>query len=124
MQILRNLKDAFWPFQRGTADSLFLKAANAANCIDKFNGFEDRYFIYISIQSVFRCYFGVLGYDFTFISCSGYRLASAKAAQHRLDRGVWTSVHFGDMRRALSGMIRWCCMSKYFFILGITYQDH
>ncbi|KAK5836348.1 hypothetical protein PVK06_012133 [Gossypium arboreum] len=42
------------------------------------------------------------GYDFTFISCSGYRLASAKAAQHRLDWGVWTSVHFGDMRRALS----------------------
>ncbi|KAH1046098.1 hypothetical protein J1N35_036882 [Gossypium stocksii] len=77
-EILRNLKDAFWPFQRGAADSLFLRAANAANCIDKFNGFED----------------------------SGYRLASAKAAQHRLDRGVWTSVHFGDMRRALSACER------------------
>ncbi|MBA0749792.1 hypothetical protein Gogos_003683 [Gossypium gossypioides] len=60
-EILRNLKDAFWPFQRGAADSLFLRAANAANCIDKFNGLEDR-----------------------------------------LDRGVWTSVHFGDMRRSLS----------------------
>lgn len=35
---------------------------------------------------------------------SGFRLASAKAAKHRLDRGVWTSVNFGDMRRALSGM--------------------
>lgn len=35
---------------------------------------------------------------------SGFQLASAKAAQHRLDRGVWTSVNFGDMRRALSGM--------------------
>ncbi|TYG51122.1 hypothetical protein ES288_D10G231600v1 [Gossypium darwinii] len=72
-EILRNLKDAFWPFQRGAADSLFLRAANAANCIDKFNGFED----------------------------SGYQLASTKAAQRRLDWGVWTSVHFGDMRRAL-----------------------
>ncbi|KAA3481361.1 Transglut_core2 domain-containing protein [Gossypium australe] len=77
-EILRNLKDAFWPFQRGAAESLFLRAANAANRIDKFNGFED----------------------------SGYRLASAKAAQHRLDRGVWTSVHFGDMRRALSACER------------------
>ncbi|KAK9682796.1 hypothetical protein RND81_10G097000 [Saponaria officinalis] len=33
---------------------------------------------------------------------SGFERASAKAAQHRLDRGVWTSVLFGDMRRALS----------------------
>ncbi|MBA0665017.1 hypothetical protein Goklo_004943 [Gossypium klotzschianum] len=77
-EILRNLKDAFWPFQRGAADSLFLRAANAANCIDKFNGFED----------------------------SGYRLASTKDAQRRLDCGVWTSVHFGDMRRALSACER------------------
>nr|KJB73107.1 hypothetical protein B456_011G215300 [Gossypium raimondii] len=76
-EILRNLKDAFWPFQRGAADSLFLRAANAANCIDKFNGFED----------------------------SGYQLASTKAAQRRLDRGVWTSVHFGYMRRALSVLL-------------------
>ncbi|KDP36532.1 hypothetical protein JCGZ_08869 [Jatropha curcas] len=27
---------------------------------------------------------------------------TAKAAQHRLDRGVWTSVRFGDMRCALA----------------------
>jgi len=37
-------------------------------------------------------------------NCSGSQIASAKAAQHRLDRGVWTSVRFGDMRRSLSGM--------------------
>ncbi|KAF8398249.1 hypothetical protein HHK36_017176 [Tetracentron sinense] len=36
---------------------------------------------------------------------SGFELASAKAAQHRLERGVWTSVRFGDMRRALSEVI-------------------
>ncbi|WRX12370.1 Prolamin-like domain - like 2 [Theobroma cacao] len=76
--ILRNLKDAFWPFQHDHADSLFLRAAHAANCIDKYNGIQE----------------------------SGYQLASAKAAQHRLERGVWTSVHFGDMRRALAACER------------------
>lgn len=39
-----------------------------------------------------------------FAFCSGFRLASAKAAQHRLERGIWTSVRFGDMRRALAGL--------------------
>ncbi|XP_017985072.1 PREDICTED: uncharacterized protein LOC18587208 isoform X2 [Theobroma cacao] len=77
-EILRNLKDAFWPFQHDQADSLFLRAAHAANCIDKYNGIQE----------------------------SGYQLASAKAAQHRLERGVWTSVHFGDMRRALAACER------------------
>ncbi|XP_021297254.1 uncharacterized protein LOC110426362 [Herrania umbratica] len=77
-EILRNLKDAFWPFQHDHADSLFLRAAHAANCIDKYNGIQE----------------------------SGYQLASAKAAQHRLERGVWTSVHFGDMRRALAACER------------------
>ncbi|KAK8661981.1 hypothetical protein V6N13_091569 [Hibiscus sabdariffa] len=77
-EILRNLKDAFWPFQHDGADSLFLRAADAANCVDKFKGFEDR----------------------------GYRLASAKAVQHRLDHGVWTGFRFGDMKRALSACER------------------
>ncbi|TQD73470.1 hypothetical protein C1H46_040990 [Malus baccata] len=72
-QILRNLKDAFWPFQHDQLGNLFLRAARAADFIDRSNINED----------------------------SGFQLASAKAAQHRLDRGVWTSVHFGDMRRAL-----------------------
>ncbi|CAN6561902.1 unnamed protein product [Malus baccata var. baccata] len=75
VEILRNLKDAFWPFQHDQPGNLFLRAARAANFIDRSNINED----------------------------SGFQLASAKAAQHRLDRGVWTSVHFGDMRRALSG---------------------
>lgn len=39
-----------------------------------------------------------------FAFCSGFQIASAKAAQHRLERGVWTSVRFGDMRRALAGL--------------------
>ncbi|PQQ10991.1 uncharacterized protein Pyn_08078 [Prunus yedoensis var. nudiflora] len=78
VEILRNLKDAFWPFQHDQPGNLFLRAARAANFIDKSNINED----------------------------SGFQLASAKAAQHRLDRGVWTSVHFGDMRRALSACER------------------
>ncbi|XP_015876224.3 uncharacterized protein LOC107412908 [Ziziphus jujuba] len=78
VEILRNLKDAFWPFQHDNAGSLFLRAALAANCIDRSNDNED----------------------------SGFQLASAKAAQHRLQRGVWTSVRFGDMRRALSACER------------------
>ncbi|KAJ6341069.1 hypothetical protein OIU78_009277 [Salix suchowensis] len=77
-KILRNLKEAFWPFQNDHTKSLFLRAAHAADCVDTSKTFEG----------------------------SGAQLASAKAAQHRLDRGVWTSVHFGDMRRALSACER------------------
>ncbi|KAK6933980.1 Protein SirB1, N-terminal, partial [Dillenia turbinata] len=78
VEILRNLKDAFWPFRHDPNRSLFLRAAHAANCLDKPDIAEE----------------------------SGFELASAKAAQHRIDRGVWTSVHFGDMRRALSACER------------------
>ncbi|XP_043693520.1 uncharacterized protein LOC122643996 [Telopea speciosissima] len=76
--ILRNLKEAFWPFQSDHTRSLFLRAAHAANCIDGASIAEE----------------------------SGFELASAKAARHRLDRGVWTSVRYGDMRRALSACER------------------
>ncbi|XP_022146443.1 uncharacterized protein LOC111015657 isoform X2 [Momordica charantia] len=75
VEILSNLKESFWPFQQNNSRSLFLRAADVANCSDRSNAIEE----------------------------SGFQLASAKAAQHRLERGVWTSVRFGDMRRALSG---------------------
>ncbi|KAJ9685353.1 hypothetical protein PVL29_017398 [Vitis rotundifolia] len=78
VEMLRSLKDAFWPFQHDNTRSLFLRAAHAANCIDRSN----------------------------IVTESGFELASAKAAQHRLERGVWTSVRFGDMRRALSACER------------------
>ncbi|XP_039067230.1 uncharacterized protein LOC120213154 [Hibiscus syriacus] len=77
-EILRNMKDAFWPFQHDDGDSLFLRAADAANCVDKFNSFEE----------------------------SGYWFASAKASQDRVDQGVWTGLRFGDMRCALSACER------------------
>ncbi|XP_027340964.1 uncharacterized protein LOC113854257 isoform X1 [Abrus precatorius] len=76
--ILNDLKHAFWPFQHDHSKNLFLRAANAANCIDRTD----------------------------FVGESGLQIASAKAAQHRLDRGVWTSVRFGDMRRSLSACER------------------
>ncbi|XP_061344505.1 uncharacterized protein LOC133290443 [Gastrolobium bilobum] len=78
VEILNNLKHAFWPFQHDHTKTLFLRAAHAANCVD--------------------------GSDF--VGESGSHIASAKAAQHRLDRGVWTSVRFGDMRRSLSACER------------------
>lgn len=74
---LRNLKNAFWPFQHDQSKSLFLRAARAANCIDQLKSGD-----------------------------SGLQLASAKAVHHRLERGVWTSVRFGDMRRALAACER------------------
>jgi hypothetical protein len=49
-----------------------------------------------------------------FVNCSGSQIASAKAAQHRLDRGVWTTVRFGDMRRSLSGMNLTCSLALFF----------
>ncbi|KAL4586280.1 hypothetical protein LXL04_010916 [Taraxacum kok-saghyz] len=76
--ILRDLKYAFWPFQLDQSRSLFLRAAEAANCSDSSPDIDK----------------------------SGLEVASAKAARHRLERGVWTSVRFGDIRRALSACER------------------
>ncbi|KAL3516393.1 hypothetical protein ACH5RR_023295 [Cinchona calisaya] len=78
VEILKDLKYAFWPFQHDPTRSLFLRAAQAANCYDTSNSLEE----------------------------SALKIASAKAAQHRLHRGVWTSVRFGDMRRALAACER------------------
>lgn len=78
LEMLRSLKAAYWPFQHDREKSLFMRAADAANCTDKSSTTSE----------------------------SGFELASAKAAQHRLDRGVWTSVLFGDMRCALSACER------------------
>ncbi|XP_073027307.1 uncharacterized protein [Primulina eburnea] len=78
VEILQDLKHAFWPFQLDHARSLFLRAAYAAHC---YNGSSEN-------------------------KESALELASAKAARHRLQRGVWTSVRFGDIRRALSACER------------------
>lgn len=77
-EVLRDLKEAFWPFPHDQTKSLFLKAADAANYVDRSHTIDE----------------------------SAFQIASAKAAHHRLDRGVWTSVWFGDMRRALAACER------------------
>ncbi|XP_019185316.1 PREDICTED: uncharacterized protein LOC109180270 isoform X2 [Ipomoea nil] len=78
VQLLKDLKVAFWPFQHDPTRSPFLRAADAANCSERTQNTKE----------------------------SALELASVKAAQHRLQRGVWTSVRFGDMRRALSACER------------------
>ncbi|XP_039136474.1 uncharacterized protein LOC120273824 isoform X2 [Dioscorea cayenensis subsp. rotundata] len=87
VEILRDLKAAFWPFQHTKSNSLFLRAAYAAN--------------HVSGPS-----FTSESYSEPHATVSGLEIASAKAAQHRIERGVWTSVRFGDMRRALSACER------------------
>lgn len=77
-EMLKDLKDAFWPFQLDRTKSLFLRAARAANCSESTNNSKE----------------------------SAFELASVKADLHRLERGVWTNVRFGDMRRALSACER------------------
>lgn len=74
VKMLKDLKDTYWPFQHDHAKSLFLRAVDAVNFADRSSITQE----------------------------SAFDLASAKAAQHRLDRGVWTSVRFGDMRCALA----------------------
>lgn len=78
VEVLRNLKEAFWPFRSEPNRSLFLRAACAAKCTS----------------------------GPTVVEETGFERASTKAAQHRLERGIWTSVRLGDMRRALSATER------------------
>lgn len=78
VEILRNLKEAFWPFRSELNRSLFLRAAAAAKCTSGPAMVEE----------------------------TGFERASTKAAQHRLERGIYTSVRLGDMRRALSATER------------------
>ncbi|KAF7022324.1 hypothetical protein CFC21_035117 [Triticum aestivum] len=85
VEILQTLKGMFWPFQSNQSSSLFLNAV-AANHHGPGNvgGSQAR-------------------------SCgniSAIEMAAAKSAQHRLMRGVWTNVRFGDMRRALAACER------------------
>jgi hypothetical protein len=82
VEILKTLKATFWPFQFNQSSSLFLNAV-AANHHGP----------------------GTLGDNQTRShgNISAIEMAAAKAAQHRLMRGVWTNVRFGDMRRALAG---------------------
>ncbi|KAI4302491.1 hypothetical protein MLD38_038228 [Melastoma candidum] len=77
-QMLTDLKTTFWPFQSKCSESLFLSAANAANCGDQ-SGIGE---------------------------ASMFQLASTKVAHHRMERGIWTGVRQGDMRSAIAACER------------------
>lgn len=84
VEILKKLKDAFWPFQYDHLSSLFLRAAHAANhALGPTTSEENHSKSYNMLEN-----------------------SSTKAAHHRLGRGVWTNARFGDMRRALAACER------------------
>lgn len=92
VEILTILKNIYWPWKLingSTEGSNFLKAADAAN-----------HGIYMSgsapVESLFTTPSNIMG----------AQVASARAAKHRLQRGIWTSTSFGDMRRALAATER------------------
>lgn len=84
MEILRNLKDAFWPFHNDHLSSLFLRAAHAANhAIEPID----------SGERLSKPY-------------NGIKMAFAEAAQHRLRHELWTNARFRDMQLALAACER------------------
>ncbi|MCO5597261.1 hypothetical protein L7F22_051337 [Adiantum nelumboides] len=92
VEILIILKNIYWPWKliNGSLEgSNFLKAADAAN-----------HGIHMSsnapVESLFTAPSNIMG----------SQVASARAAKHRLQRGIWTSSSFGDMRRALAATER------------------
>ncbi|CAL4976879.1 unnamed protein product [Urochloa decumbens] len=85
VEILRTLKGTFWPFQSNQSSSLFLNAVASNHHGPGTSGdYQTR----------------------SHGNLSAIEMAAAKAAQHRLMRGVWTNVRFGDMRRALAACER------------------
>uniref|UniRef100_A0A0D3EM93 Protein SirB1 N-terminal domain-containing protein n=1 Tax=Oryza barthii TaxID=65489 RepID=A0A0D3EM93_9ORYZ len=85
VEILKTLKNTFWPFQSNQSGSLFLNAVSA-NQHGPGNVGDNQTTPHGNISTI--------------------EMAAAKAAQHRLMRGVWTNVRFGDMRRALAACER------------------
>ncbi|TVU22630.1 hypothetical protein EJB05_32343, partial [Eragrostis curvula] len=85
VEILKTLKGTFWPFQSNQSSSLFLNAV-AANHYGPGSSGGNQARSHGNISAI--------------------EMAAAKAAQHRLMRGVWTNVRFGDMRRALAACER------------------
>lgn len=102
VEILTMLKQIYWPWKLlngSTEGSDFLKAADAAN-----------HGIHMSagapVESLFTAPNNIMG----------SQVASARAAKHRLQRGIWTSTSFGDMRRALAA-------SERLVLLGADRKD-
>ena len=54
VQILKNVKEAFWPFQHDQTKSLFVRAVHAVLCTDRSNVVEERYWpiVYACLRKV------------------------------------------------------------------------
>lgn len=100
--IVATLKRVYWPWKllNGSVEgSDFLKAADAANRgMHTGSG--------APVESLFTAPNNIIGAE----------IASARAAKHRLQRGIWTSTSFGDMRRALAA-------SERLVVLGIDKKE-
>ena len=56
------------------------------------------------------------------VLCRGAEEARARAARLRLQRGIWTSTNFGDLRRALAGELSWFRYLILRFLLQWLFQ--
>lgn len=103
VEVLRSLKQLYWPWrENGTIGegSGFLQAATAAS----------RGIGMTASASAFDSLFHAPH------SSGGAELARARSAQLRLQRGIWTSTNFGDLRRALAA-------SERLVLLGVDEQE-
>ncbi|KAG0607038.1 hypothetical protein M758_9G188100 [Ceratodon purpureus] len=103
VEVLRSLKQLYWPWrENGTVEegSGFLQAATAAS----------RGIGMTASTSAFDNLFHAPH------SSGGAELARARSAQLRLQRGIWTSTNFGDLRRALAA-------SERLVLLGVDEQE-
>jgi hypothetical protein len=93
LQVLVSLKQLYWPWRATNSteeDSMFLQAATSAS---RGTGMT-------APTSPFESLFHAPS------SSRGAEVARARAAQLRLQRGIWTSSNFGDLRRALAGEVK------------------
>ncbi|KAG6541192.1 hypothetical protein Mapa_017426 [Marchantia paleacea] len=104
-EVLRSLKSLYWPWkpENGVSEeSGFLDAATAINRGPVSSGSS----VHGPFESLFTAPSRSRGSD----------VARARAAQYRLQRGIWTSTAFGDLRCALAA-------SERLVILGIDRME-
>ncbi|BBN04051.1 hypothetical protein MPTK1_3g01470 [Marchantia polymorpha subsp. ruderalis] len=104
-EVLRSLKSLYWPWkpENGVSEeSGFLDAATAINRGPVSSGSS----VHGPFESLFTAPSRSRGSD----------VARARAAQYRLQRGIWTSTAFGDLRCALAA-------SERLVILGVDRME-
>eukprot|EP00850_Spirogloea_muscicola_P003488 SM000014S00276 [mRNA] locus=s14:405313:407619:+ [translate_table: standard] len=91
-EVLRGLKELYWPwrYSRTTSGGTgFLEAAEACTCGEAMGLMGP-----------------ATGPSTSSCTTSPAEIAAARSAGHRLQRGIWTSIGFGDMRRAVAATER------------------